>query len=430
MNVVHLYDGHERVHDGKGSVPGVVWNVARETARAGHDVTVIERQWEGLEPTAEHDGVAFHRLDLRTGATEPWDRVPYEMVESPVGLARLVGDRLNFAATAFRRLRHTEFDVLHVHLPFAANVLLSVAPSLRDRTVYTAHLGETRLDALSEDQSGDDAEGSGIGGLGPPAVLQLVSPDVFLARRVAHTVVLNDDIREVFASKGVAHDALSVIPNGVDVRRFADPDLAELDEIRRACGFDDGPVVLFVGTVMPRKGVDDLVRAAAELVGERGHTDVQFVVAGEDDLDGEYVERLEAMIAEAGVGDHVTLTGFVPGEWLPQLYARADVFAMPSREEGFGMTVTEAMAAGTPVVATRVGGVPDLVDENEQGFLVEPNAHGALADAIAELLADRDRAERMAARSRERARRYAWEEVGSQYVSVYESVVGTDSGSR
>lgn len=100
MEVVHLYDGHERVYDGRGSVPSVVWNLARETAAAGHEVTVLERRWDGLARRAEREGVAFRRMDLATGADEPWTRVPYEMVASPVGLARLVGDRTNFALEA------------------------------------------------------------------------------------------------------------------------------------------------------------------------------------------------------------------------------------------------------------------------------------------------------------------------------------------
>lgn len=455
MHVTHVYDGHERIYDGRGSVPNVVWNVARETARAGHRVTVLERQWDGLDARATHEGVTFERFDLRTGGAAPWERVPYEMVESPVGVARLVGDRVNFARAAFRRLGDLDPDVIHVHLPFAASVLLTVAPWLRDRTVYTAHLGELRLDALTDDQAGgpeatadggalpdavaaaeDDAAAAtgadataldtdetdtGGGGLSVPDVLSVVSPDVYLARRAAATTVLNPDVAEVFAERGVPREHLTVVPNGVDVERFADVPADRVAAVRETYDLGDGPVVLFVGTVMPRKGVDVLVRAAGHLAAEIGVDDLDLVVAGEDDLDGAYTAEVRSLAREVGVAEALTVTGFVPDEDLEALYALADVFALPSREEGFGMTATEAMAAGTPVVATDVGALDRLVDEGDQGHLVAPNDPEALADRVAAVLATED-SERMAARARARAREYSWSGIGEQFAAVYAEV--------
>jgi len=415
LHVVHVYDGHEQVYDGRGSVPNVVWNVARETAAQGHEVTVLERQWEGLPAVAEHEGVRFRRLDLRTGANEPWERVPYEQVHSPVELARLVGDRTNFALATLPHLRHLSFDVVHVHLPFAANVLLTLAPWLRSKTVYTAHLGEVRLDALAEDQQGDES-----GGLEAPDLLAYVSPDVYLARRAAHTTVLNEDVRTVFAGRGVPEKRLTVIPNGVDLERFSDVDEDRVSEVETTYGLSEGPAVLFVGTIMPRKGVDDLVRAIAEVV-EEGYDDVRVVLAGEDDLDGEYVAEVESLVREAGLESTVTMPGFVPAEDLPALYAAADVFAMPSREEGFGMTVTEAMAAGTPVVGTRVGGIPQLVADGQEGALVDPNDPEALATALYRVLSSSDRAV-MGERAVERAESYSWRSVGEDFEGVYREV--------
>lgn len=414
MRVVHLYDGHEQVHEGRGSVPGVVWNVARETAAAGHDVTVLERQWDGLPATAEHDGVAFHRLALRTGADEPWTRVPYEEVTSPVGAARLVADRTNFALAALRWLRGAEFDVLHVHLPFAANVLATVAPGLRDRTVYTAHLGELRLDILEEGQEGADDAGPDV-----PAVLSAFSPDVYLAKRAAKTTVLNADVESVFADRGVPASRLRVVPNGVDVDRFGDVDPREVERVREAYGFGDDPVVLFVGTVMPRKGVTELVRALDVVVNDRGR-DVDAVLAGETDLDESYVEQVESFISRGGLDDHVTMPGFVPAEDLPALYRAADLFAVPSLEEGFGMTAIEAMAAGTPVVGTRVGALPEIIEPGRTGALADPGDVPGLAAAIEDALELTGDETEAAARSR--AGEYSWPSVAETFADIYEEV--------
>ncbi|WP_159077107.1 glycosyltransferase family 4 protein [Halococcoides cellulosivorans] len=411
LTVVHVYDGHEQVYDGRGSVPRVVWHLAHETAREGHDVRVVERQWAGLPASASHDGVTFDRIALRTGADEPWERVPYDQVTSPLGLARLVADRTNFARRARRRLQVIDPDVIHVHLPFAASVLATVAPGLRERTVYTAHLGELRLDVLTDDQRAD-------GLVSAPSILSVASPDRYLATRVAHTTVLNDDVADAFVDCGVDPATVSVLPNGVDLERFGDVPTAERERVREAYGLGDGPVVLFVGTVMPRKGVLDLVRAIGQVDGPA----LDLVVAGEDDLDGEYVDRVQATARDVGVAGALTMPGFVPEADLPALYAIADLFVLPSLEEGFGMTAVEALAAGTPVVGTTVGALPDLLGAGEQGLLVDPNDPDALAAAIDRALADRTgpSVERAA---RERAAEYSWSTVAQQCIATYEEII-------
>jgi len=440
LHVVHLYDGHEQVYEGRGSVPVVVLNLARETAAAGHNVTVLERRWDGLDRFATHEGVAFERIDLRTGADEPWTRVPYEQVTSPVGLARLIVDRTNFARRAHRRLRDRSFDVLHVHLPFAAGVLLTVAPGLRDRTVYTAHLGELRLDALTDDQRGEGASGSerdveNGSGLETPAVLSVASPDVYLADRAAHTTVLNEDIADGFAERGVARDSLSVLPNGVDVERFTNVSREAIERVRESYDLGDGPTLLFVGTVMPRKGVLDLIRAAGRLTdGEIGDestgdgragddgTGFDLVVAGEDELDGEYAAEVLETARNAGVADALSMPGFVPAADLPALYAAADVFVMPSLEEGFGMTVVEALAAGTPVVGTRVGAIDEIVDDGVHGAVVDPNDPAGLAAALERVLTTVANSDDVIVESQKRAQQYSWQSVGRQCEAVYRRV--------
>ncbi|WP_254538272.1 glycosyltransferase family 4 protein [Halomarina litorea] len=418
MRVVHLYDGHEQVYEGRGSVPGVVWNVARETAAAGHDVAVLERRWAGLPATARHEGVRFDRLDLRTGADEPWTDVPYQQVTSARGLLELVADRTNFARVAHRRLRALEFDVLHVHLPFAANVLATLAPGLRDRTVYTAHLGELRLDALQEGSEGSDETGPHV-----PGFLGAFSPDVHLASRAAHTTVLNPSIERVFAERGVDPAALTVVPNGVDVDRFADVAPETRRRVAREYGFGEVPTLLLVGTVMPRKGVAEAVEVVARLA-ERGH-EVRLLVAGEATLDSSYVERVRRLISSANLETHVRLLGFVPAADLPALYTLSDLVVAPSLEEGFGMTVAEAMAAGTPVVGTRVGGIPRLVGDDECGSLVDPGDVAGLTDRLDALLSRPDRRARMGERASVRAQDYDWPAVADRFLGVYEGVCGS-----
>lgn len=418
MKVVHLYDGHEQVYRGRGSVPGVVWNVARETAGAGHDVTVIERQWDGLLGREERRGVTIKRVNLPTGADEPWERVPYEMVRSKAGILRLVGDRSLFGVRALLTLLTTEFDVLHVHLPFAANVALTVAPWLRERTVYTAHLGELRLNAI--DGNTDSGTAAADGGVEVPSILEFVSPDRYLASRAARTTVLNPGIRRALVAEGVPGSKLSVVPNGVDFDRFAMQDPTSVERLAETYDLTGATVLLFVGTVMPRKGVLDLVRAFGDVSAD--DEDVILVVAGEDELDEAYAARVREVAHDENCRADVWFTGFVPADDLPRLYALADVFVVPSLEEGFGMTAVEAMAAETPVVATRVGGIDRVIDDGRTGVIVDPGDVRALAGAMSRLVASPAERARMGDRAQDRARRFSWERVTRQYLDVYEAV--------
>lgn len=411
MHVVHLYDGHEHVYEGRGSVPGVVWNIAKETAANDHEVTVVERQWDGLDTVAAHEGVSFHRLALSTGADEPWTRVPYEEVTSPVGALRLVGDRTNFARAAYGVVRALAPDIIHVHLPFAAAVLATTAPWLRRRMVYTAHLGDLRLNLLDTDAESD---------VNVPGILNVFSPDVYLARRVAHTTVLNHDIRDAFVDSGVDRATVSVVPNGVDTARFASPEPTAVEGARSQYSESERPLVLFLGTVMPRKGVVELVRAF-ETVATSCDPAPQLVIAGNDELDTEYVSRVESFIAESPVGTSIDVVGFVREELLPGLYHVADVVVVPSLEEGFGMTAIEAMAAGTPVVGTRVGGLPEIIENGETGYLVDPGDPDALADALLRVLesgpgTDYDQA------TRARASDFSWSGVAARVCGIYDEV--------
>lgn len=399
MRIVHLYDGHEKVYEGKGSVPDVVWSLATCTATRGHDVTVLERQWAGLPVTAVQDGVTFHRVPLRTGSAEPWAQIPYEMISSPLGALTLLIDRTNFAFATLRQLAKLGPDVIHVHLPFAANVVATVAPWLRDTMVYTAHLGETRK-RVSE---------------------PIFSPDVYLAKRCARTVALNPEMRHAFAERGVSEDRLVVVPNGVDLGRFDDIDSDVREHVRDEYGPFDGSVVLFVGTVTPRKGVRELAEAATEVI-PKTDGDVEFLVVGRTDMEQEYVNQVRALVSQAGIDDHVTFTGFVSEKELLALYDLGDVFVLPSFEEGSSIAVSEALAAGLPVIGSDIDGIAQQVGHGTHGLLFDPGDTSALASSITELVDDSKTRERMQEAVSARAEELSWDRVTDRIISVYEEV--------
>ncbi|MFC4357700.1 glycosyltransferase family 4 protein [Halobium salinum] len=376
----------------------MVWNIALETARQGCEVTIVERQWDGLPRVEKRDSVTFRRVSLATGSDDPWAEVPYRMVSTPTGAARLIVDRTNFALKAYGVLRNLEFDVIHVHLPFAANVLVTVAPTLRKRMIYTAHIGET-------EKRVDD----------PP-----FSPDVYLAKRVALSAILNDDALNSFKNRGVNPKRLSFVPNGVDVERFSQSDASRRGEVERKYGLSDRTVVLFVGSVTPRKGAAELLNAFINVHTE--FPDAKLVFAGTTDLSPEYVARIRSVADEAGLDERVVFTGYTSEEEIQGLYERADLFALPSHDDGFPLVVTEAMAAGTPIIASNVGGIPRQVEDGVQGCLVEPKNSAELIDALKTVLGDEERRERMSVGARRRAEEFAWDRIASRYISIYETV--------
>lgn len=185
-----------------------------------------------------------------------------------------------------------------------------------------------------------------------------------------------------------------LVPNGVDLKRFAPRPPS--GAVRASLGVPpSAPVALSIGRHVPEKGYRHLVDAAARL--ERARPGVHWVLVG----DGEGRGELEAQARRLGLASRVHFTGW--RDDVADVLALADVFVLPSESEGFGRVLVEAMAMGRPVVATEVGGVPDVVVAGETGLLVRPTDPVALADAVQALLADPARAARLGAAGRARA---------------------------
>jgi glycosyltransferase involved in cell wall biosynthesis len=170
-----------------------------------------------------------------------------------------------------------------------------------------------------------------------------------------------------------------------------------------------GPVVGFLGRLEPRKAPLDLVRAAPAIRAGRPGARVALVGGGGFEGGGEYAAQVEREALAAGVERY----GWVDGA--AGLMRHLGVLVLPSRQEPFGTVLAEAMTVGTPVVATRVGGIPEVVEDGVTGRLVEPGDPPALAAAVLEVL---DRREAMGAAGRERARRFGAEAYADRFEEI------------
>jgi glycosyltransferase involved in cell wall biosynthesis len=168
-------------------------------------------------------------------------------------------------------------------------------------------------------------------------------------------------------------------------------------------------VIGAVARFSPEKGLDVLIDAFAEL--ERG----RLVLIG----DGDERQRLETQVEARGLVDRVKFAGWVTGPWAAQW--SLDALVVPSRSEGFGLAVVEAMLAGIPVIATDVGGLPELIQQDRTGLLVPPDDPGAMATAITRVMDDRAEAlERADTAQQEARRRFSPEQMAAGYEALYE----------
>lgn len=214
-------------------------------------------------------------------------------------------------------------------------------------------------------------------------------------RSVDGVIAVSEAIADVLASSGVDRRRVRVIHVGIDCRRFNQP-RDRRAAIRARWGAAAHDLVLFTTAVLePRKGHDVLLQAIADLC--RAHLPVRWIVCG----DGSQRTQLEARARDAGVAERVVFTGFSPN--VAELLTGADVFVLPSRFEGLGIAVIEAMAAGLPVIASRVGGIPEIVAAGETGLLVPAGEPAALAAAITRIAADREWAQALGSNGRQRA---------------------------
>ena len=217
----------------------------------------------------------------------------------------------------------------------------------------------------------------------------------------AHTVA--DNVRDTFAP---GPDRVRVVYDGLDLARFRHAPPADLASIGIGTG---DRVVLSVARLHPQKALDDLVAAAGLL---RNEPDVHVVVAG----DGPEHARLQAAVDRAGLAGRFHLLG--NRDDVPALLSRADLFVLSSRFEGLPSGVIEAMAAGLPVVATRAGGVPELVDEGVTGWLVPVSEPLVLADTLRDALAS-DRGAIGAAASRKASAQFAAPTMAARFTDIY-----------
>lgn len=348
-----------------GGVESFVWDLGRELARRGHAVTIIGGVGKRREMAPGVRVLTFPFIDRYRFQALPLLRRAYAE-------AKLL-ERLSLAVAALPELICGGYDIVHIQKPY------DLGPALLARRLGG---GRVVLGCHGEDFYPGDA-------LLAPHVDAAVSCSRFNARTVA-------------ARYGFEP---TVVFNGIDTTLFRpvapEPTLARLS---------DAPLLLWVGRLQPWKGVDVAIRALRQI--PRAH----LVIVG----DGETRADLERLTRELGLADRVRFLGALPRERLPAMYAAADLLLATSfASETFGIGLVEAQACGLPVVASRFGGFPEVIDEGRTGLLVPPRDPAALAEAVCSLLDDPARRRAMAAAAPEWAAQFSWSAVADRVEAAY-----------
>ena len=207
------------------------------------------------------------------------------------------------------------------------------------------------------------------------------------------------------------------IHSGVDIEKFQQQPASAVEK-KRTLGLDQNhPVVGFVGWLLPVKGPMHLLKAMAAVWPD--HADTALVLIGKGDLDSDL--RAEAL--KTGANGRVHFLGWRND--IEEIMPLFDILVLPSLNEGMGRVLVEAMAAGKPIVASNVGGIPDLIEHGVNGLLVPPGDENALAAAIRQFISDPEKAKIMGQRGRERCHQYSLEAMIGKIDNLYEEVLGT-----
>ncbi len=385
-----------------------VRDLTRQLGRLGVHVDVFTRSQDEHVPHVLHDlGFGNRVVHVPAGPETPLPKPE---------LARLIPE---FAAWIidFARLKGLQYDLIHSHY-WMSGIAARDLKAVWD--VPVVHMFHT-LGHMKNRVAGPGEEEGEYRIRGEEEVLE------FADRIVAATPAEVAQLQWLYHS---GTDKIIVIPPGVDTSRFFPMDVAEAKEYTRVPL--DHHNVLFVGRIEPLKGIDVLIRALGMInqVDSRLVHPKHFCVAivgGDPDATrkdmSQEMARLKELRQEVGVGDMVTFLGKRDQDSLPYYYAAADVVVMPSHYESFGMVALEAMACGTPVIATEVGGLAFVVREGETGYLIPVDDPEALCDRLLRLMTDPELRFRLGRRAAEYARGYSWEIITERLVDVYRELI-------
>ncbi len=396
-----------------GGMNVYVRELARELGRQGVRVDVFARSQDEHQPHVKHDiGFGNRVFHIPAGPERPLPKTElYQYMSEFVGGVRLAA-----------ALLEEQYDIIHSHYWLSGLVAHELQGFWDTPIIHMAHTLGVMKNRVA--QSVEEHE--------PEIRLQVEKQlPAWSDRIIASTQAEVAQLRWLMQ---LNTDNVNVIPPGVDLELFH---WFPQDEARRKIEVSlDDTFILFVGRVEPLKGADTLMHALKLLQDSSDlPSNTRVAIIGGDPSqprESRFAEmdRLMALCDELDLDDVVAFLGKRAQETLNNYYVSADVVVMPSIYESFGMVALEAMACGTPVIASEIGGLAFLVRDGETGFLVPDRDPAALAEKLRCVIQDEDLRKQLGAQAAAYAEEYAWPKITERVMDVYAAVIESHSGER
>jgi D-inositol-3-phosphate glycosyltransferase len=390
-----------------GGMNVYVRELARELGRRGVAVDVFTRWREKDDPRIQQLGDNARVIHIPSGPMGYWPKMDvYDHLEE---FTSKVEEYVNDEGL--------RYDLIHSHYWLSAEVARTLAPRWGVPRIQMFHtLGLVKREVMDEDIDGESD-------------VRVTIEKRAVRESAAVTAASEIEVGELVDLYGADPAKLHIIPCGVDLNVFRP---MRQSDAREALGRDQCErIVLFVGRIEQIKGIDVLLRALGLLFFRHPElrNDVCLLVVGgaldpnDDSPEIEKIEELQRLVHQHRMEANVSFVGSMDQQRLALFYAAADVCAVPSLTESFGLVALEAMACGTPVVGTRVGGLQTLIDDGESGLLVPAGDYQALAESMAKVLTDHRLRMHLAHGARDRAEHYSWRGVGDRVDALYAKIL-------
>jgi len=316
----------------------------------------------------------------------------------------------------FIRNMDISYDIFHGHYVDAGIVTLDVARTFGKPSFFTAHsLGAWKREQMSGnlDEMDDKYNFS----------YRIVEELRIFKSVTAQTVTTEIQEERIGQLYGFTSDNISVIPPGVDIDRFK----PRKDNKKKVQTNLPDAYILCLSRIDTNKG-HDLLLNAFDIV-KKEVPDVHLVIGGGSpkphQSEMEVLNMIRSIVKEKNLGDRVHISGYIPDELLVASFQQAELFVLPSIFEPFGMTALEAMACGIPVVASKLGGIREVISSGKDGILIDPTNEEEFADAMITLLKDQDLLVDMGQRAYKSVyKQYSWDAIARRHIEFYEKYTG------